>query len=365
MMMSLMYNHGLVLFALCANNQLLGTCFALLGAILIKLLFGLVVFQVKSDRPTITNRMLRYFERHALVSSEMRNIDKRLIPCGIVIGTNFVAVTYIVGMRDFVPSFEGVIVATKATYHSMQTLEDIVEHAEVGGGMGGETGGGAGTGDDTSVKQCSNVRAFMRVGNYGYFDYTPIDMHLSYTATTSQANIIHQVIDGYRNRRANNTYKVLLHGIAGSGKSTLPKFIAKTMGSVFINSFDPTSPGDSFYIMYKDMCSTEPDKPLVLCVDEYDVIVEKTCGGGGGGGEGGVGTGSGTWVPHQQYPCEIYDKRSHNEFMDRIDHLSNLIVVFTSNKPPEWFRNIDASLIRDRRIDSIFHVDAHGELNRS
>jgi Cdc6-like AAA superfamily ATPase len=184
------------------------------------------------------------------------------------------------------------------------------------------------------------VKGLYRVGDFGHFCYKSFNMNIFCKIHPLQQTVVDSIYQIYM-RSQKSCVKILLHGKTGCGKTSIAKFLALQLNSVYIETFNPLDPGDEFMILYEDHCKNNKETPLIVVINEYDNLIKKMFE---------------ETHHHKRFPITFADKTTHNNFLDNLDHLSNLIFIMTSNSPPEWFNAIDESLIRKKRIDKIVHV---------
>jgi ATP-dependent 26S proteasome regulatory subunit len=153
------------------------------------------------------------------------------------------------------------------------------------------------------------------------------------------------IINAYNSSEIRSSLKVMLYGDPGIGKSSIGKFLARHMNSTYVDEYVPTDAGDKFMYLYREHKSLSRLTPLIVVVNEFDKIVEEsfdttTLDGG----------------YNKTLPTDIYNKMSYNNFMDRVEFLENIILIFTTNKTPEWFTTIDTCITRAGRVNMILSV---------
>ena len=128
---------------------------------------------------------------------------------------------------------------------------------------------------------------------------------------------------------------VYLHGPPGAGKSVMGLLLAKELGASFCNTLKPWQPGDTLGELYYDVEPTA-DKPLVLVLDEFDEALVQF-----------------PIPPHHKIPIAVPDKAGWNRMMDEVHWglFPHLVLVLTSNRPPEFIHELDPSYIREGRVD--------------
>lgn len=131
-----------------------------------------------------------------------------------------------------------------------------------------------------------------------------------------------------------------LHGKPGTGKSMVGILMAKLLKGSFCKTWNPTDPGDTLSKVYTQVSPTA-ENPLVLVLDEFDIMLMKVH--------------AGTIKPHEHTAIQIKDKVDWNGMLDDINlgMYPHLVLLLTSNKNPAFIRSLDESYIRDGRVDLI------------
>jgi len=138
-----------------------------------------------------------------------------------------------------------------------------------------------------------------------------------------------------------------LSGPCGRGKSMTAVFLAKALKGMYCEDCTPWEPGDSIQSMYMDfqVQTNKENKPLIVCLDEIDVVLEKM---------------HASKIPsNETVQTSVRDKVGWNKLFSKIERglFPNLIIVMTSNKSPEEIKKDsgnDPSLLRLGRVDRFF-----------
>lgn len=184
------------------------------------------------------------------------------------------------------------------------------------------------------------------------------DINVYFRPTDKQKIILDTIITGFNGikcRINNNVYKVLVSGKSGCGKSTLAKLLASQLKSNLVYNYSVKRNNiDDFYRI------RDNNNPLIIQVDEFDVYIkwmhENTING--------IDTSSSSSNNNHNNNNKdedteelINNKQKYNMLMSEIINLKrNVIYIFTTNKPPTWFTELDPSYIAPSRIDRIFEM---------
>jgi len=136
---------------------------------------------------------------------------------------------------------------------------------------------------------------------------------------------------------------VYLHGPSGSGKTVIGILLANAYKGSYCNTLKPWRPGDTLSAVCSEV-EAKPSEPLIIAFDEFDGALIKIHEG---------------IEPHKCIPIQVSDKCGWNQMLDEfaIGMYPNVILLMTSNKSPDFIRQMDPSYIREGRIDLIFEVN--------
>ena len=213
------------------------------------------------------------------------------------------------------------MIATAASYE--QLTIDIGPHKQV---------------DD--AKPTSQLDIYERLGSYYHPWYKKRPLTL--TGMIPRTNQI-KVIEGIKEHMDRVGHIVaFLYGPPGSGKSMIGVLLANSYGGSYCNTLRPWQPGDTLASIYAEIEPTI-QKPLVIAFDEIDETILRIHSG---------------IDLHKSLPIAVSDKTGWNQMLDEIQRgmYPNLSVLLTTNKTPEFIREIDPSYIREGRVDLIFEV---------
>ncbi len=162
------------------------------------------------------------------------------------------------------------------------------------------------------------------------------------TIWNGQKRVVDEIIQNFTKAEYST---VLLVGKPGVGKSMIPLHLCGELLNTcekvtFVDTWNPTDPGDSFTAIYNKVNPTIK-KPLVVVLEEIDGIV---------------------LAMHKNeiklnqnipMPIQIKSKSDWNQFFDRFDRkmYPGVILCLTSNKSLSWFDELDPSYTRVGRIN--------------
>lgn len=133
----------------------------------------------------------------------------------------------------------------------------------------------------------------------------------------------------------------VLHGKAGSGKSTAVRMLAHKVGAILYADYNPTQPSDNLRMLMSDYVSES--QTLVIAYEECDVSLEH--------------------IKNKEvtapagYRLDASDKASWNNLIDTIKRRYNVIMVMTTNRSKEELESLcdeHKSMLRKGRVDAHF-----------
>ena len=187
-----------------------------------------------------------------------------------------------------------------------------------------------------------NIHLITRYGNMGYFEYNlrKIDLTLVRGIENKffkkQEELYKSIMMFYKTQ---NYCKVFLAGAPGSGKTFFSYLMAQKLDCYLCDTYDPYLPSSCFMEVYNS-CKLTPEKPLIVVLDEVDILLNKIM--------------RDEAKTHEKYCREIHDKLSWNNFIDKIDYGLYPYVIFVMNSnvnKDKLMHNTDPSLLRNGRID--------------
>jgi Cdc6-like AAA superfamily ATPase len=190
---------------------------------------------------------------------------------------------------------------------------------------------------------------YMRGGNF--FNITWSSRRVPVTQRQSRDKQQQVIVSMIKDYKTCDYTVVILHGETGSGKSMIPLLLGKHLLESscdvkevsFVDTFNPTEPGDTFERLYAKINPTEK-KPLIVVLEEWDCGMTKV---------------HEERVPqHKHIPTQIKNKSDWNTFMDRFDQrlFPYVFFIMTSNRPDTYFDSLDISYTRAGRVSMRVNV---------
>jgi hypothetical protein len=161
----------------------------------------------------------------------------------------------------------------------------------------------------------------------------------AFTPRQEQKEILESIQSDFKKRSYSVCY---IHGPPGSGKSMLGAFLALELKGVLCNTLKPWNPSDTLAELYAE-AEVSAENPLVLVFDEVDSVLVHIHEG----------------IPsHKNLPIAIQNKPGWNHFLDEIARgmFPYLVLLLTSNQPPEWVNGLDPSYLREGRVNKVFEL---------
>lgn len=151
-----------------------------------------------------------------------------------------------------------------------------------------------------------------------------------------QTKLFCKIMDFYKTQ---NYCKIFLNGPPGKGKTFFAYLMAQRLNCYLMDQYDPSDPGSSLNFVYNRAKKISPNKPLILVLDEVDILIEKI---------------HHKEIPnHKHFKSEVHDKITWNQFLDKISYglFPFMIVILISNKKKEDIFRLDKTYLRQGRVD--------------
>ena len=139
--------------------------------------------------------------------------------------------------------------------------------------------------------------------------------------------------------KRNNFCKIFLNGQPGKGKTFFAYLMAQKLNCYLTDEYNPIDPGSSLDTLYHRARKISPNKPLILVLDEADILLTKIH--------------YQKIQYHKNLKSEIYDKSTWNQFLDKIEFglYPYMIVLLISNKEKKEIDYMDHAYLRNGRIN--------------
>jgi hypothetical protein len=166
----------------------------------------------------------------------------------------------------------------------------------------------------------------------------------SITPTSAQQTILESEMAIFKKKKSAVFF---ISGASGKGKSMTAVFLAKLLNGMYCEDCTPWEPGDSIQSLYMDFEDVirKENKPLIVCFDEVDTILEKI---------------QRNAIPNNDtVQTSVRDKCGWNKLFSKVERglFPNLIIIMTSNRSPEQVTQMmgnDGSFIRKGRVDRFY-----------
>ena len=225
-----------------------------------------------------------------------------------------------VQVSDYTENYELYLLAFESSYSEL-TNSKLEEDSEI----------------DTQVcVEQPNIDIIDRYGSYNNFWYKIRNISIPELKDRPEQLEILDKIKSFHDIHKQTV--VFLHGKPGVGKSMIGILLANKYNGVYCDTFVPWEPNDTLVSILTEAMPCKK-RPLILVLEEIDIAIQKIH--------------SDEIQTHKHFPILIHNKTSWNRFFDRIQRgiYPNVIVLLTSNKPPEHIHELDSAYLRDNRIN--------------
>lgn len=191
----------------------------------------------------------------------------------------------------------------------------------------------------TTVTASQQLTVLERIGTYYNIWWRRRKIVCPVPPRPDQTAVIDHIVE--HQKQCGHTV-ALLYGPPGTGKSMIGVLLTARLSGTYCNTLRPWQPGDTMASLYEEAEPTA-EKPLVVVFDEVDSALVAIHAG---------------VPPHKAIPISIADKPGWNRFLDEIGRgmYPHLILILTTNRSPEFIRELDPSYIRPGRVDLVHHV---------
>jgi hypothetical protein len=166
------------------------------------------------------------------------------------------------------------------------------------------------------------------------------NVNIKHTPRENQTELMEKII---AHHQVHQNTVVYLWGPPGTGKSMIGLLLAKKLKGAYCNTIKPWQPNNSIDMLYVEF-DPASNKPVVLVFDEVDTAIANIH--------------SEKIEDHKKYAITTKNKAGWNQMLDQIQRgmYPHLILLMTSNKTPDYIREMDPSYIRDGRVNLILEL---------
>ena len=272
------------------------------------------------------DKLLKYIIKNSkYIQSNSININEK-IPIGLCFNKKFIAFIkneIISGQRDskveYFITFIGILPEEIKINHSIDLKE---------------------------TKKKDTIEIMMRQESRYCSKFVPRTLKFNFKPNKKQDIIINSIMDHYNNTsNINKVGKYLIQGDSGTGKSFISKLLANIMNCPLTFQIKLDQPGNTISAVYSTLNNhDEKDKPLIVLLDEWDIIIKNIhCGD--------------KYKQHDWLITEVYNKETYNTFLSETTQMfPNVIYIMTMNCSVNDINKLDTSYLRTGRIDKTFKL---------
>lgn len=190
---------------------------------------------------------------------------------------------------------------------------------------------------DKTEKKEEFISVYNKNNRIEYVYYKQILFNVFYfSPLPNQEKAIEQISNQYE-KSIHKSVVCLLHGKPNTGKSMISILMAKKLKAHYCKTYKPIDAGDSFDTIY-NTCNPSEMNPLVILLDEFDIILEKIT--------------SKNIKINEKVLTEVTDKTSWNTLFDNFSiglYPYTIIILTTNETPAQIIKKYDPSCIRENR----------------
>ena len=307
-------------------------------------LMFLYFFQIRhyviQEEREATRKILKFLEKETRSVSSKHLYGKEL-PCGYFFGPHCIG--YINKTRGYDSEDMIHILTTTAFYKRLtekqvSIMKPLLVKDAAAAEVPEEGIQGAQGAQEPLEKQ--SIQVYSRLGSYTNFYYRSVKLDVSHIQPIgAQIPIVKNIIDLYL---TNGRATVFLHGVSCAGKSSVGYLVAKEVKGNFCHTFNPTDPGNAFSAMVQDTRENGDDAPLVVVLEEVDVILRAIHGN--------------KVSLNPKVPTSVTNKGSWSTLLDDMIFYKNIIFILTSNESKEKLDALDPAYLRKGRVDATYEM---------
>ena len=217
------------------------------------------------------------------------------------------------------------LIATKESYEALSKEKEITISFES---------------KENSVSDKEPINVLDRYGSNTNVYFRQRNLKISVTPRPIQKIVLNDIKEFLKTKKS---AVVLLHGPPNVGKTMLSLIAANELGGSYCNNLSPWEPGDSIVSLYTDTDVSE-NSPLIVAFDEVDSAICQVHSG---------------ISPHKDVKIFVRNKAGWNKMFDEIQKgfYPYIVVIMTTNMPPEFFNKLDPSYMAPHRVDKIYKIE--------
>lgn len=289
---------------------------------------GISRYTITGDKET-TYRVLKQLDREKLFASSHMVYKGVKFPKDILLTQRCVAlITMEGGWRD---SWTIVIVGRTQYIESLlheeaHTLTSDTPESE----------------DEPSIQSQTpiSITVFTRLGSYREFFYRNLKLNVTdLQPKGDQSTVTKSILDLYATKKR---CAVFLSGPPATGKSSVGYLLAKELKGAFCHSFNPTDPGDNIYSLLVETRADDPERPIVIVLEETNMLLRKIH--------------TGQVMMNEKVPTSVYDKMTWCNFLDDMAFYKHVVLILTSNETKDSIDTLDPAYLRKGRVDATIEM---------
>jgi SpoVK/Ycf46/Vps4 family AAA+-type ATPase len=321
-------------------------------------------FNVSLDGNDANNRLIMNQLKRQCLYSTRKSMDDKEYPCGIILLKNFggvLNVTFNSGYSNYGIDMNGYIHSAIWNEY-IRIIKHETNEEEVKEEKKEDTKSELDSDSDLETKTKSKkklkskskkkvhlINQGVKKGAIKYSKYQVQRMKITSAYDTDQEipefmqeqyQTIQAIKNLYQKRKKDGdvaNVRALISGVPGSGKSRVAYELAKDFKhSILVTTYHPTEPND-FLLSLLSSCREDENELVIILMDEFDIMYQQVE--------------QEKIHPHRDVRTEITNMSNFLKWLDMIQLLDDVIILFTTNQPTTFFPE---RVTRKGRMDLIF-----------